>query len=442
MTEMKILAVDDDEIILRLLSGVLTRVGYSDVRTCTSPLKALEILRSEDTPFDCFLLDIQMPGINGIELCQEIRRLPAYRSTPILMLTALSEKTYVDRAFAAGATDYLTKPFDATSVAMRLGLARQLVAERKSLSDNALVIESFIEMLEQTTRHEFDEAIDLGKMDGLLSYPAFENYLYQSGRSVMFLATVFAVSVRKAEMWHQKLPPLEFKELLRQSAGEIISLLDDHRIFLSYRGSGEFVGVVPRSGTRALKDIGESISFGIQESEGRFGAHLPGSVTLTIGDPIPNRVPTRGGLLKCIWSSLENVREKSDVENARLAGFVGTIDAKNSHAELTQEKKEQEQVLKAEFQRLLEYELRTEVGEHGRRPSRPERDASSLFRFKKHHQRLLRTKEKFLFSRADAPVREPQPQSNRGADEQNQAALSEKHFGDDGDAKHSNGTKT
>ena len=408
---MKILAVDDDEIVLRLLSGMLTRAGYSGVRTCTSPQTALDIVRREATPFDCFLLDIQMPGMNGIELCQEIRRMPAYRSTPILMLTALSEKAYVDSAFSAGATDYMTKPFDATTVAMRLGLASQLAAERKTISDNAEIIDSFIDVLEQTTRHDLGEAIDLGKMDGLLSYPAFENYLYQSGRSVMFLATVFAVKVRKAEMWHQKLPPLEFKDLLRQSASEIISPLEDHGIFLTYRGSGEFVGVVPRNGTRALKLIGESISFGIRESEGRFGAVLPRSVTLTIGDPIPTRLPTRGGILKSIWSSLDNVREKTEAEKNLFAGVEGTDAARHSHTDLSQEKEAQEQHLRDEFQRLLEHELRTEVGEHGRRPTRMQRAESSLFGFQKHHQRLFRGREKALFSRAGTPEREPLAQA-------------------------------
>ena len=113
---MKILAVDDDSIILGLLTEVLERAEYGEVQTCTSAERALEVIAETKVPFDCFLLDIQMGGMDGIGLCARIRDMPKYARTPILMLTAMSEKSYIDRAFAAGATDYLSKPADANDI--------------------------------------------------------------------------------------------------------------------------------------------------------------------------------------------------------------------------------------------------------------------------------------------------------------------------------------
>lgn len=409
---MKILAVDDDPIILELLTQFVEALGDHEITTAESGAEALSLLEGTAARrFDCFMLDIQMPVMDGIELARSIRDIKGYADAPILMLTAMSEKSYVDRAFSAGATDYLTKPFDPTEVAVRLGLARQLVAERKMLSDNAEIIDSFIEVLEETTRHDLVDAIDLGKMNGLLSYPAFENYLYQSGRSVLFLATVFAVKIRNVKNWHHKLPPLEFKELLRQSAREIIARLEDHEVFLTYRGDGEFVGVVPRSGSQALRAIGETIEIEVNESEGKFGAYLPRSLKLVVGAPVANRLPTRGGILKNIWSALEKVREKADPESAPFAGAPAARGSDNPYTGPGESSDTSQNSLKAEFQELLEDQLRNEVGEHRSKQTSSERAEVSLFRFKKHRAPLARAKEKHLFGRTDT---QPGPAQDHG----------------------------
>lgn len=407
MTAMKILAVDDDEIVLRLLSEVLRRAGHSEVTTCNSADEALRTIGKGPAKFDCILLDIQMPGMDGIDLCRAIRTMPGHKTTPILMLTAMSEKTFVDRAFAAGATDYLTKPFDATEVAVRLGLARQLVAERKMLSDNAEIIDSFIEVLDETTRHDLIQAIDLGKMEGLLSYPAFENYLYQSGRSVLFLATVFAVKIKNVENWHRKLPPLEFKVLLRQSAEAIISRLQASEVFLTYRGDGEFVGVVPRAGAQALKAIGDTIEIDVNESEGKFGASLPRSLKLVFGSPVANRIPTRGGILKNIWTALERVREK--VEPASTQPPVLNLFDEPSHPYRgpSVSNEAQRGALKAEFEDFLEDKLRNEVGEHPARKKPTAAAEISLFRFQRRTRALAGGKDKELFGGSNTKVRSP-----------------------------------
>ena len=82
---MKILAVDDDPIILELLNEVLGSTGYPDVTTVETGADALAAVEDHRQPFDCILLDIQMPGMDGIELCGRLRAMPRYRETPVLM---------------------------------------------------------------------------------------------------------------------------------------------------------------------------------------------------------------------------------------------------------------------------------------------------------------------------------------------------------------------
>lgn len=80
--KMKILAVDDAPLILELLAEVLRAAGFSNLSVCHSATEALEKIHQADTPFDCFLLDIQMPRIDGIELTVRLRRMADYRNTP------------------------------------------------------------------------------------------------------------------------------------------------------------------------------------------------------------------------------------------------------------------------------------------------------------------------------------------------------------------------
>lgn len=364
---MKILAVDDDRIILQLLEGILASAHYDEVVYCESAERALELIATEEKPFSCFLLDIMMPGMDGIELCQRIRDLRKHADTPILMLTSMSEKSYIDRAFSAGASDYLTKPLDATEIIVRLGVAEQLMKERRSVAESAGVIDSLIEVLDRTTQHDLEEAIDLGKMDRLLRYPAFENYVFQSGRGALFLSTVFAAKVRNIEKLHRIMPPLEFKNFLRTAASAIIGRLESHDVYLSYRGEGEFVGVIPRKGQLVLKALGGEISIAIDESEGNHTAKLPATASLALAPSSSIRLPTRGELSRAIWNAIENVRRITSPSAQQVSrrwsagGFPAAV------ARLRQENDDVKEDLREEFAQMLREQLNSEIGEHHKR---------------------------------------------------------------------------
>ncbi len=126
---MRILIVDDEPSILELLKTFLESADSHEVTTASSGVEALEIIHAAKMDFDCLLLDIQMPEMNGVELCETVRALPDYQRVPILMLTAMSQKTYIDKAFAVGATDYVIKPFDFMELRGRLMSASRIVEE-------------------------------------------------------------------------------------------------------------------------------------------------------------------------------------------------------------------------------------------------------------------------------------------------------------------------
>ncbi len=108
-----VLVLDDEPSLLRLIVTILERAGHH-VRSFRKPADALTELESF-VP-DAILSDIQMPGMSGLEFCQQVRAMPHLQSTPFLFMSALGNRTDVRTGMNIGADDYLVKPFTPTEI--------------------------------------------------------------------------------------------------------------------------------------------------------------------------------------------------------------------------------------------------------------------------------------------------------------------------------------
>ncbi len=132
---MKILVVDDDPSVTELLPVILANEGFRDVHCFLSSTEAFAALKRPHSSFECLILDIDIPGMNGIELCEQARALPNYRNVPVIMLTARRDERTVRAAISAGASDYITKPFDVVEIGVRIRMSAKLVHARRALED-------------------------------------------------------------------------------------------------------------------------------------------------------------------------------------------------------------------------------------------------------------------------------------------------------------------
>ncbi len=111
---MKILIVDDEDRIRRLLRMYLERENYT-IEEADNGSLALEMALENN--YDVILLDIMMPGMDGMEVCKEIRE---KKATPIIMLTAKGEEINRVQGFEVGTDDYIVKPFSPREVVLRV----------------------------------------------------------------------------------------------------------------------------------------------------------------------------------------------------------------------------------------------------------------------------------------------------------------------------------
>jgi class 3 adenylate cyclase len=112
-----VLIADDDSNIRNFLQSVLEREGYGVIHA-ESGDQVLALAQTRQ--IDAFLLDIEMPQIDGMSLCRSLRAMEQHRRTPILFLTGKGTDDILDAAFAAGGDDFITKPCSAVAVRIRL----------------------------------------------------------------------------------------------------------------------------------------------------------------------------------------------------------------------------------------------------------------------------------------------------------------------------------
>jgi len=139
---MKILIAEDDLVSRRLLEARLVKWGYDVVATSNGD-DAWNVLQSKDAPRIC-ILDWMMPGADGVELCRRLRKEAREPYTYIILLTAQQRDEDLIIGMEAGADDYITKPFKANELKVRLRAGRriielqnELIEARETLRDKA-----------------------------------------------------------------------------------------------------------------------------------------------------------------------------------------------------------------------------------------------------------------------------------------------------------------
>ena len=170
MPRQKVLVVDDEEDILELLRFNLSKEGYQ-VSCVPSGEEALKFARAK-VP-DLILLDIMLPGIDGLEVCRRLKADGATKGIPIVMLTAKGEEADIVTGLELGADDYMTKPFSRKVLVARV---RSVLRRKDALSEDKSSSVALDDLVIHFGRHEVlikGKPVDLTFTEfGILSFLA------------------------------------------------------------------------------------------------------------------------------------------------------------------------------------------------------------------------------------------------------------------------------
>jgi two-component system phosphate regulon response regulator PhoB len=161
MTRTKILVVDDEEDIRELVRLNLAKEGY-EVLDCESGEQALSLSRAKQP--DLIVLDLMLPGIDGIEVCKRLKVDPKTAAIPVVILTAKGEEADIVAGLEVGAEDYVVKPFSGKVLAARV---RRLLRKAAQPADDRAVIKVH-DLTIDPGRHEVwaaDTKVDLTRTE-------------------------------------------------------------------------------------------------------------------------------------------------------------------------------------------------------------------------------------------------------------------------------------
>lgn len=161
---MSIIIVDDNMTNQMIIKTILSKAGYYDIRIASSAQQLFDMLhldndcQAEET-VDLILLDMMMPGIDGLEACKRVQADTRYKDVPIIFVTAVGDSNKLAEALDAGASDYVMKPINKLELLARIRSALKLKYEKDWHKERDKRIRYELELAKQVQRSVLSESI-------------------------------------------------------------------------------------------------------------------------------------------------------------------------------------------------------------------------------------------------------------------------------------------
>ncbi len=265
-----VLAVDDQPANLRLLDAVLSPRGYQVLRAAGGQ-EALDVLHEQAV--DVVLLDVQMPGMDGCEVCRRIRQDPRTEFVPVIMITAGAPAQRLE-GLEAGADDFITKPFDQAELLARVRSLARLSRYHDTMKRQADEIVAWNRELEDRVAVQVSE-------------------LERMGRLRRFLSPQLADLVVNDE------------SMLASHRGEIVVVFCDVRGFTSFAEASE-----PEEVMHVLSEYHQVLGARIDEHRGTLERFTGDGVMVFFGDPVADPDPA-GSAVAMALAVRDDVRRLS-----------------------------------------------------------------------------------------------------------------------------------
>lgn len=311
---MKLLAVDDNPQILEVLPAIFKQANLPQITLANSGANALMMLEDPDQHFDVLLLDIKMPQMDGIELCKRIRKMARYRATPILMLTSATDKSQIERAFSAGANDYITKPFDVKDIVMRVKVAQRMASRtpKTPMLDPAFIHHDGAEGVHPV---RLSDPVRLARAEQLILPFSLGNYLSQLSRRRLDGCSIFAVHMTDVGMLYASSKTHEYASALQQVYQAIVSVVDCPRLLMAYQGDGTFICITQDDEVPVWPEVEEQVQDRLNEEARLLENGWPMALNVAIGNPISPNASSNQRVKKTFERAIERAMHREQTKS-------------------------------------------------------------------------------------------------------------------------------
>jgi diguanylate cyclase (GGDEF)-like protein len=292
---MRVLIADDDPVARRLLELTLTKWGYQVVPVA-SGLEAIQALQAADAP-GLAVLDWEMPGIEGIEVCRRSRKLAEGRYTYIILLTARDRKQDIVEGLQAGADDYICKPFDTYELQARVRAAGRIV----ELQDELIASRDALEVL--ATHDSLT-----GQWNRRAIFDILNRELERSRRKKTPVAVILA-DVDRFKQVNDSYGHLAGDRVLGEIARRMAVGLRTYDSIGRFGGE-EFMVVAPECDLAAAQSLAERMRSGIEENGVRLGEQdLTVTVSLGVAALVTPHPDLQNSLLRAADTALYRAKQ-------------------------------------------------------------------------------------------------------------------------------------
>lgn len=313
---MQIVVVDDnpdDQALARLF---LEQDGFPDILPADSAEEAYKILQIYDTikPLaDLILLDISLPGSDGIEALQTIKSSPAYEDIPTIMITAHSPQTYLARAFRAGAMDFISKPFNRIEFLARVNSALRLKREmdRRKAHEKELV-EMTVKLAK--ANEELKKISMSDALTGLANRRHFDAVMdleWKRAGNENTPLSVLLLDIDYFKKFNDTYGHKEGDSALQQVAGVLKHSLNRPGDLVARYGGEEFIVILPNTGYTGAMVVARRMLEGVRNLNIRHSeSEIEEILTISIGLAIMNESfkPARDPLVEAADQALYDAK--------------------------------------------------------------------------------------------------------------------------------------
>ncbi|MBM7868155.1 diguanylate cyclase [Heliobacterium gestii] len=295
---MGILIIDDAEDIRIYLETVLAAAGYETYSSAAAG-EALALLE-KGPAVDLILMDVIMPETDGIELCQQIKLDEAWRDIPVIMVTALTNMVDLERAFAAGAMDYITKPVKKLELLARIRSALTLKTEmdrRKAREEELLRVT--VE-LEEAVR-KLKNLSSLDGLTGLANRRRFDEYLTAEWKRAIrngIPISLVLFDIDWFKPYNDTYGHIQGDDCLKSIARLVPDVVRRSSDLVCRYGGEEFAVILPDTSQEGALNVAEAIRKVVSEAEIEHRESVLGRVTISVG--VATAYPAPGSEIKTL----------------------------------------------------------------------------------------------------------------------------------------------